>query len=69
MRPIGKFAGEIKEFDLRTNQLSGENFYRFLIETLGGEIDVVADPKFVPEEPKIGGIVSGQFWLSGRIYE
>ncbi len=69
VRPIGKFAGEIKQFDLRTNQLSGENFYWFLIETLGGEIDVVADPKFVPEQPKIGGIVSGQFWLSGRIYD
>jgi hypothetical protein len=69
MRPIGKFAGEIKAFDRRTNQLSGQDFYWFLVETLGGEIDVVADPKFVTDEPKIGGIVSGQFWLSGRIYE
>lgn len=69
VRPIGKFAGEIKEFELQTNQLSGENFYWLLVETLGGEVDVVVDPKFVAEEPKIGGIVSGQFWLSGRIYE
>ena len=69
VRPIGKFAGEIKSFDQRTNQLSGQDFYWFSVETLGGEIDVVADPKFVTEEPKIGGIVSGQFWLSGRIYE
>lgn len=69
VRPIGKFAGEIKEFELRTNQLSGEKFYWLLVETLGGEVDVVVDPKFVPEEPKIGGIISGQFWLSGKIYE
>ncbi|MGI8543847.1 MAG: hypothetical protein ACR2MD_10270 [Aridibacter sp.] len=69
VRPIGKFAGEIKEFDRRTNQLSGQDFYWFLVETLGGAIDVVADPKFVTEEPEFGGIVSGQFWLSGRIYE
>lgn len=67
VRPIGKFAGEIKEFEMKTNQLSGENFYWLLVETLGGETDVVVDPKFVPEEPKIGGIVSGQFWLSGKI--
>jgi len=67
VRPIGMFAGEIKEFELKTNSLSGENFYALLVETLGGETDVVVDPKFVPEEPKIGGIVSGQFWLSGKI--
>ncbi len=69
VRPIGKLAGEIKAFDLRTNQLSGQDFYWFSVETLGGEIDVVADPKFVTDEPKIGGIVSGQFWLSGKIYD
>jgi hypothetical protein len=66
-RPVGMFAGEIKEFELKTNELSGENFYWFLVETLGGETDVVVDPKYVPNEPNIGGIVSGQFWLSGRI--
>jgi hypothetical protein len=67
VRPVGKLAGEIKEFALKTNELSGENFYWFLVETLGGETDVVVDPKYVPAEPKIGGIVSGTFWLSGRI--
>ena len=65
VRPIGRFAGEIKEFELKTNELSNEKFYRFLVETLGGEIDVVADVKLIKEGPKIGGIVSGQFWLSG----
>lgn len=66
-RPIGMFAGEIKEFDLKTNELSGQEFYWFLVETLGGEVDVVADPKLIAKEPQAGGIVSGQFWLSGRI--
>jgi hypothetical protein len=66
-RPISIFAGEIKEFALKTNELSGENFYWFLVETLGGEVDVVADVKLVPNEPIIGGIVSGQFWLSGKL--
>lgn len=66
-RPVGVFAGEIKEFEQKMNELSKEKFYSFLVETLGGEIDVVADVKLVSGEPKIGGIVSGQFWLSGRI--
>ncbi len=66
-RPIGIFVGEVKEFELKTNELSNEKFYWFLVDTLGGEVDVVADVKLVPNEPRIGGIVSGQFWLSGKI--
>lgn len=68
-RPIGIFAGETKEVVLKTNEHSGEKFYCFLVETLGGEVDVVADPKLISSEPKIGSIVSGQFWLSGRLVE
>lgn len=64
---FGVFTGEIKEFELKTNQLTSENFYWFLVDTLGGEIDVVADPKLIAGEPRVGGYLSGQFWLSGRI--
>ncbi len=60
-------TGEIKEFGLRENSLSTKKFYWFLTETEGGEIDIVADPKLVSETPKIGGVVYGSFWLSGRI--
>ncbi len=67
VRPIAMFTGEIKEFELKTNSLTNEKFYHFLVETLGGEVDVVADVKLIPNEPKIGGIVNGQFWLSGRL--
>jgi hypothetical protein len=67
VRPVGMFAGEIKEFELKTNELSGEKFYWIFVETLGGDVDVVIDPKYVPVEPNTGGIVSGTFWLSGRI--
>lgn len=68
-RPFAFFAGIIKEFELKTNQFSGEQFYWFLIDTTGGEIDVVADPKLVPAEPVVGGIVNGEFWLSGRLVD
>jgi hypothetical protein len=61
------FTGEIKEFELKTNELTGEKFYWFLVDTLGGEVDVVADPKLVTLEPNVGGYLNGQFWLSGRI--
>jgi hypothetical protein len=67
--PIGVFTGEIKEFELKTNELTGEKFYWFLVDTLGGEIDVVADPKLVTSEPNVGGYLNGQFWLSGRLVD
>lgn len=64
---FGVLTGEIKEFELKTNMLTGERFYWFLVDTLGGEIDVVADPKLVTIEPNVGSYLSGQFWLSGRL--
>ncbi len=67
VRPVGMFAGEIKAFELKTNSLTNAQFYWFLVETLGGEVDVVSDTKWLEKEPNVGGIVSGQFWLSGRI--
>jgi hypothetical protein len=68
-RPIGIFSGVIKAFELKRNERTKASFYWFLVETLGGETDVVADPKLVTNEPQIGGVVSGQFWLSGKLIE
>lgn len=67
VRPIASLSGTIKEFELKTNELSGENYYWFLIDTFGGEADVVIDPKYVSQTPQIGGICSGTFWLSGKV--
>ncbi len=63
----GEFAGEIKEFELKTNEFTSEKFYWFLVETLGGEIDVVADVNLIKQEPEKGNIVRGSFWLSGKV--
>lgn len=66
-RPIGRFSGEVTAAERRKNEMSGEEFWWMLVETLGGEVDVVIDPRYVPAEPKPGGIVEGTFYLSGRI--
>jgi hypothetical protein len=65
----GILTGEIKEFERRTNEFTGTGFYWFLIETFGGEADIVADIDLVRSEPKVGGIVRGSFWLSGKLIE
>jgi hypothetical protein len=63
----GILTGTIKEFERKKNELTGEAFYWLLVDTLGGEIDVVADLRFFDREPQRGGVIQGVFWLSGRL--
>ncbi len=64
---LGIFSGIIKNVAKKKNELSGNEFLWLLVDTLGGEIDVVADLRFINKVPEVGGIVHGQFWLSGRL--
>ena len=37
------------------------------MESFGGTFDVVIDPTLLAIEPVVGGVISGYFWLSGRL--
>lgn len=63
------FAGTVLETAVRKNALSGASFIWAKVRTLGGEVDVVAEPSRVTGQVVPGGIVRGAFWLSGRIIE
>lgn len=63
----GFFAGTIKEWKLLTNKETNERFNWLLVETLGGEVDIISDLKLNNNPPKIGGIAQGVFWLSGKL--
>ena len=65
----GMFAGIVREVEKRTNKLTGDAFYWLLVDTLGGEVDVVADLRYFEVEPIAGGVVFGYFWLSGQVVE
>lgn len=65
----GFFTGTIKEFAKRQNVLMGGEFYWLLVDTLGGEIDIVADMEFFEKEPLKNGVIQGLFWLSGRLID
>ncbi|MDH3492694.1 MAG: hypothetical protein OEM82_04025 [Acidobacteriota bacterium] len=60
-------AGRITQWQKRRNGFTDEEFYCFVVESFGGFVDVVADPRLVKSEPNVGGIVKGSFWLSGKI--
>jgi len=61
------FTGQILQAEFRTNAASGMQFWRAVVDTLGGRYDVVADPVLLQQQPVVGGYLSGTFWLSGRL--
>ncbi len=66
---LGIFSGVVLEVEKKKNQMTGQAFYWMLVDTVGGEIDVVADIKQLATIPKKNGIIHGNFWLSGRFTE
>jgi hypothetical protein len=61
------FTGEVIATDVLRNTASDVEYLWIQVETLGGTFDVVADPSLLAGKasPQIGGIVQGDFWLSG----
>ena len=51
----------------RGNNLTGRRFTWALVESHGGTFDVVADATLLPTPPPVGAVMSGSFWLSGRV--
>ena len=66
-RAEAMFNGHIRLVERRLNPATNLSFYYLAVDTLGGMIDVVADRELIEGEPKVGGIASGTFWLSGRV--
>ena len=65
--PEAHITGRIQQVELLTNPATGRTFYALGVRTLGGTVDVVADPELMKGRPVVNGIVQGTFWLSARI--
>ena len=61
------FSGRIIDTQKRTNSYTNKVYIWAKVSVLGDEIDVVADPEIIEGELVNGGILSGSFWLTGRI--
>ncbi|HLL31477.1 MAG TPA: hypothetical protein VK403_10810 [Allosphingosinicella sp.] len=62
------FAGTVLKSELRTNSTGGGRFWWALVRTYGDyTIDVVLHPSQVKLKPARGTVVSGRFWLTGRL--
>lgn len=60
-------TGRILKHNEYTNTLSGARYHWALVKTLGGTIDLVFDPELVEKPLEVGGVVSGYFWIIGKI--
>jgi hypothetical protein len=63
------FTGRVLSVELRRNSVTGQDFYAALVKTLGGTIDVVADPNLLDDDLNVGCIVQSEFWLCARLIE
>lgn len=60
-------SGHVLETRKLINPITEQKFYWARVHTLGGEIDVVADPQVVQGNIVRNGVIRGIFWLSGRL--
>lgn len=60
-------SGHVRAARVAVNPVTGRSFHILLVQTVGGTVDLVADPASVIGAPVVGGVVQGTFWLSGRI--
>ena len=65
--PHALLAGHIVEAEERRNAVTGEPFCWALVHALGGTFDVVIDPELLQVIPRPGQVLSGWFWLTGRL--
>lgn len=67
--PLAKaiFTGHVLETSLVTNPVTGVEFCWAKTKTVVGEIDVVADPALLNGILIKGGVLTGSFWLSGKL--
>ena len=61
------FSGHVLVTQILINPVTDQRFYWARVRTLGGEVDVVADPQVVQGRVIRYGIIKGTFWLSGRL--
>lgn len=60
-------AGHVADAGPRTNGVTGAGYWWALLDTVGGTFDVVVDPAILDAPIRAGNVLSGWFWLSGRV--
>lgn len=59
--------GRVLRTELKNNVLTDQPFWWMHIQTYGAKLDVVASKELISVVPQVGNIISGTFWLVGRL--
>ena len=59
-------SGHIIHFEKRINSHTGCGYYLFSVACLGAVYTILADVSLVDKQPRLGGILQGSFWVSGK---
>jgi hypothetical protein len=62
-------TGHVTETSRLKNPHTNIEFIYAKVNSLGGEFDIVVDPEILNGDICVNGIVSGMFWLSGRVLD
>lgn len=60
-------AGLVNTFKRVENVETGNTFYHFTLDNSFGDIDVIVNTSELDRQPKIGGVVNGTFWFTGKV--
>jgi hypothetical protein len=66
-RPVAFIAGTALETAILTNPITGCDFSWARLQTVAGELDIVASPRILNGYFVTGGVAAGNFYLSGHI--
>lgn len=62
-------TGHVTETSRLKNPHTNVEFIYAKVNSLGGEFDIVVDPEILNGDICVNGVVSGMFWLSGRVID
>lgn len=60
------FTGVINKVRLLNNSVYSKEYYWLNVTSLDADYDVVVDPKIINNKPIVNGVISGNFWMSGK---
>lgn len=63
------FTGFVTETNKVRNPYTNQEFIYAKVNTLGGDFDIVVDPDILKGDICINGVVTGMFWLSGKLID
>ncbi len=66
-QPTAFFNGTVTAAETRTNQLSGQQYYWCRLATYCIEIEALFPLEMFEQAPSVGNLISGTYWLGGRI--